>query len=383
MRRDDFVDDAPGELIENLGGQLTFLPNPLPGPINLDLELVSVIEEAQNKLGRVDGLAGSLPDPRIVIQPFLRREAQVSTKIENVITRYEDLATASVESPGVNRSEAVAEALRNEAALHLTLDAVTVHDRTVTTGLLREAHRVLLGPDAPPHLRPGQYRDGQVYLGGGNDRLEDAKFVPPPPHAVGPAMDQLVAFIGDNRTVPPLLRNAMAHYQFETIHPFADGNGRIGRALILMMLCRDGLLRQPTLNPSLHMERHRADYYRHLHEVSTRNKWLAWAKFFVRSLAAAADDALVKIDGIKSLQQRYHDLLYQKGRPATTIRLVNELFARQAIDVPLAAEVLQVNQNSARPHVERLEALGIITEVTGRQRHRIYVAREIIDLIQR
>ena len=383
MRREDFSDDAPGELIDNLEGRLTFLPNPLPGPITLDLELFSLVEEAQNKLGRVDGLAASLPDPRIVTQPLLRREAQDSSKIENVVTRYEDLAAASVRPRAARGSGDLAEALRNEAALHLSLDAITRDGRRVSAGLLREAHRVLLGEgENVHHLQPGTYRHKQALLVSGAGLSGHVKFVPPPPHAVGPAMDALIAFL-DDQTVPPLIRCAMAHYQFETIHPFADGNGRIGRILTLMLLCQDGLLREPALNPSLHMERNRPDYYRHLYEVSTRNKWKAWAKFFVRSIAAAAEDALAKIDGIRALQARYHKMVFETGRPTTAMRLIDELLARQAVDVRLAAEVLDVKPPTARRHVERLEELGILTEITGRGRDRIYVAKEVIDLIQR
>ena len=198
------------------------------------------------------------------------------------------------------------EALRNEAALHLSLDAITLRGRRVSTSLLRQAHRVLLGDGCDPRLQPGEFRSKQAAIVSITGSHVRDKFVPPPAHLVAQAVD--------DRGVPPLIRNAMAHYQFETIHPFADGNGRIGRVLILMLLCQDGLLRQPTLNPSLHMERNRPDYYRHLYEVSTRNKWKAWTKFFVRSIAAAADDALLKIDGIRELQTRYHGMVYEAGR---------------------------------------------------------------------
>ena len=359
MRRADFETLTAGRLIENLDGRLTYVPDPLPVPLVPDYELMALAEAAQNKIGRVDGAAGRLPEPRIVIQPMLRREAQASSRIENVITNYRDLATAPL-GGAVDRPEAVAEALRNEAALHLALDAVQGRGRPISNTLLREVQRVLLGPDANPGLSPGAYRPGQAYLAGPGRRIEDAVFVPPPPHEVPGLMDDLMRFIDERRDVPPLVRNAMVHHQFETIHPFADGNGRVGRALILMLLCQDGLLRRPALNPSLYMERSRRDYYGHMQDARTHGGWYAWVRYFIGCLADAADDALATVDGLVALQGQYHAAVRAAGMPAAVVGLVDDLFVRQAVTMQTAAASAAMTRQGVTPHVAKLERMSIL-----------------------
>ena len=383
MKLADFGPDAPGKLVQNLNGQLAFVPEPLPGPLRLDTELVSLLNEAERGLGRVAGVAGTLPNPAIVTRAFVRREAQLSSKIENFHTSYADLAVAGLTPAApAERPDAVTEVLNNEAALTFALSAIRQDGRRLNSALVRQMHAVLMRGARGASMRPGQYRDRQVFLGAG-DTIDDAAFVPPPTHAVPDLMDGLDAFWEQPSDLPPLVRNAMAHYQFETIHPFLDGNGRTGRALVLLMMCADGQLPHPTLNPSLHMERSRPEYYRRLREVSTLNKWSAWIKFFARSVAAVSDDAIRRIEAIRQLQAQYHARLRQRGRSALLLTLVDHLFVEQAVNIPLAAEHLGgVKFDTAARHVATLVESGILTEVTGRERDRVFVAEEIIRAIQ-
>ena len=382
MHQDDFSNDAPGQFVKNLDGRDTFLPNPLPGPLRLDLELVTVLNEAERGLGRVTGLARTLPNPGLVTRAFVRREAQISSRIEGIITSYESLALAHVAPPAVDEDSPVAEVRNNEEAIDFMLQATQRDGREISVTLLRQMHAVLLRGARDEGHRPGQFRDRQVYIGS-SDNIDDAALVPPPAHLVRDAMESLSTFITSPSDLPPLVRNAMVHYQFEAIHPFADGNGRTGRALILLLMCYDGLLPQPTLNPSLHMERNRPEYYRRLREVSTRNKWSAWIKFFARSIAEAATDAVRRIEAIRTLQAKYHDQLRQRGRSALLLNLVDALFVEQATTIPMAAvQMGDVKYDTAARHVSTLVEAGILTEVTGKERDRIYVAREIIATIQ-
>ncbi len=384
MRREEFAEDSPGEFVSNLDGDLTFVPSALPGPLRLDLELVSLLSEAERGLGRVTGVSQTLPNPELITRAFVRREAQLSSEIENIVTNYASLAAVKVAGAAAVRHEnqdAIAEVLNNEQAITFFLEATKERGRPVTGSLIRDVHAVLLHGARNDAKRPGRYRDRQAFIGSSQD-IAEAKLVPAPAHAVEELMEDLCGFIRTTSDLPPLVRHAMIHYQFETIHPFADGNGRTGRALILLLMCVDGLLPQPMLNPSLHMERERPEYYRRLLEVSTRNKWSAWIKFFARSVAAAADDAVARVEAIRDLQASYHERFRQPGRSVALLQLVDELFVEQATTISLVAERLNVKFGTAARHVKTLEDAGVLTEITGRGRDRVYVAPEIIQIIQ-
>ena len=384
MKRADFASDAPGDLIANLNGDLTFVPHALPGPLRLDNELVSLLSEAERRLGRVSGIASTLPDPTVVTRAFVRREAQLSSRIENTFAELDEMALAAEERPGhlvsATHPDDVREVLNNERAILFALEQVEC-GRPVTVALLKDMHALLMRGTRGQDKRPGQYRNEQVFIGR-TPAIDDAALVPPPWNKVDELMDGLDRYLRGEDDLPQLVRIGMVHYHFETIHPFADGNGRTGRALILLLMCVGGLLPLPTLNPSLHMERERETYYLRLREVSTRNKWMAWIKFFAKSVAVAADDATEKIGAIKSLQADYHARLQQQGRSALTIKLVDRLFVDQVITKPQAAEFLGINFGPATNHVDRLVALGILQPVPGLTNPQVFIAREIIHAIQ-
>ena len=379
MKREDFADDAPGELIANLNGDFTFMPRPLPGPLRLDNELVGLLTEAERRLGRVSGIASTLPDPTIVTRAFVRREAQLSSRIENTFAELDEMALAAGR-PDARQPNDVREVLNNEDAILFALEQVD-RGRPVTASLLKDMHALLLRDTRGQDKRPGQYRDEQVLIGR-TAAIRDAAFVPPPSHTITGLMDDLDRYLQTTDDSPQLVRIGMVHYHFETIHPFADGNGRTGRALILLLMCVGGLLPLPTLNPSLHMERERETYYLRLREVSTRNKWMAWIKFFAKSVAVAADDAIEKIDAIKRLQADYHARLQKQGRSALTLKLVDRLFVDQVISKPQAAQLLGINHTPASNHINHLLKLGILQPVPGLANPQLFIARDIIKAIQ-
>lgn len=388
MQRKDFTPDAPGDLVDNLNGSLTFVPKPLPGPVRLDNELVNLLTAAERALGRVTGATARLPDPGIVTRAFIRREAQLSSRIENTHAELDELAVAAEQqdrgkvprAKNERHGNEIQEVANNQLAIEFAIEQVHV-GRPVSTSLLREMHAMLLQGTRGEALDPGEYRSMQVFIGRGFD-IDDAALVPPPPHVVPELMEQLNAYLQTPDEWQALIRNGMIHYQFETIHPFGDGNGRTGRALILLLMCVDGVLELPTLNPSLHMEREREEYYLRLREVSTRNKWQAWLKFFARSISVAAEDAYAKIDRIVALQADYRTRLQRHGRSALMLKLVDHLFSSPAITKKRAAGVLNASVMTGGKHVEQLVSLGIIEPVAGMNNPQVYIAREIIDAMK-
>jgi Fic family protein len=381
MQATDFQADAHGKLVRNLQGQLTFVPNPLPGPLYLDWELNRLLNAAERAVGRVIGVGQTLPHPSIVVQSFIRREAQLSSRIENTHAQLADLALFAQTQSVEERVPDVREVHNNERALAYGLKSVQERGRAIGVPLIKDMHDLLLRGVRGGDKSAGQFRSVQVFIGR-TERIEDAWFVPAPPGHVPELMDQLAAHIQTPADVPPIARAAMIHYQFEAIHPFEDGNGRIGRVLILLLLCADGLLPLPLLNPSTFLEAHREEYYQHLLDVSQKGAWTDWVKFFARGIESAAVDALDRIDRLKTLQAAYHAKLQKARSSALLLRFVDELFVGQAISTTRAAAVLGVTYAAAQSNIDKLVDAGILREITGQKRNRLYLAEGIINAVK-
>jgi Fic family protein len=277
----------------------------------------------------------------------------------------------------------VREVYNNERALSYGLESVQARGRAIGLPLIKEMHELLMhgvrgvrGGDK----QPGQFRTIRVFIGR-TDRVDEARFVPAPPGKVTELMEQLAAFVSAPSDLPPIVRAAMIHYQFEAIHPFADGNGRIGRVLILLMLCADQVLPLPLLNPSSFLEAQRQEYYDHLLNVSQRGAWTQWVKFFTRGIASAAMDAVDRIDRLKQLQASYYARFQTARTSALLLKLIDELFVHQVITTNCAAEVLGVAYVTAQRSIGKLVASGILREVTGQQRNRLYLADGILNAV--
>src|SRR5437867_571393 len=369
-----------GELIRNLGGQLTYVPKRLPGPLRLDWELNHLLNVAERALGRLVGVGQTLPDPRIVVHSFIRREAQLSSRIENTHADISDLALFE-QAPAVEkRVPDVREVHNNERALTYGLESVQQHGREIGLPLIKDMHDLLVRGVRGGEKRPGQFRNVQVIIGR-TERIDDARYVPPPPGKVHELMEQLESYIKSPGDLPPIARAAMIHYQFEAIHPFEDGNGRIGRVLILLLLCAEKVLPLPLLNPSAFLEAHRDEYYQHLLDVSRKGAWAEWVKFFARGIETAAMDAVVRIDRLRRLQAEYYGKLQTARSSALLLKLVDELFVRQAITTTQAAHVMGVAYVSAQSSIDKLVAAGILREITGQRRNKVYLADGIIAAV--
>ena len=382
MKNKDFTTKAPGKLVRNLQGQMTFVPNPLPPSPSLTLQpaLLRRIGAVDNMLGRLDGKAQALPDRKILIRSFVRREAQLSSYIENTYAKYEEVAAVQQAGRKGVIDEQAYEVLNAEIAINAGVDAVFDRGRPITLTLIRQMHTLLLD-GVRGHETRGKFRECQVYIGNRHQNVEAARFVPAPPHLVTELMEQFERYLPSDENLPAIVQLALLHYQFETIHPFEDGNGRLGRILILLGLCQHKLLTVPLLNASLHFERRRQDYYDTLLGVSTNNDWSNWIAFFVEGLDVAARESMQKLTELSDLQSDYHGRLRSARNSALLLTLIDSLFITPVVTVPQAMQLLNLTYPSAQNSIRKLVAAGILSEMKPRTLPARFVASAILKAV--
>lgn len=381
MDEKDFSDVSPGRLLRTLEGQPSFCPNSLPPALAIDQALQHQLSRADNLLGRLDGMASWLPDPQLLVRSFIRREALLSSNIEDTFAAYEEVARFEIDKNVENANQDVREVYNAEQAITFGLDAVREKGRRISLGLVKEMHSILLNGVRGREIMRGAFRGKEVYIGKKSEGIDAARFVPPPFHLVQELMSDLESFIQADASLHPVVKAGLTHYQFETIHPFEDGNGRLGRVLILLQLCGAKLLNTPALNPSLHFEMHRDEYYDALLAVSTRGEWQGWLTYFARGIATAAEDAIDRLTKIRELRAAYHDLLQSGRNSALLLKLVDNLFVLPVLTVTDAATMLKVTYPSAKLNIQKLIDAGILKE-QKRQMPQTYVAPRILALLR-
>jgi Fic family protein len=312
-------------------------------------------------LGRLQGAAGALPDPKILIRSFVRREAQLSSYIENTFANYEEIAAARQKGARSAKNNQVVETLNAERAIEAGIEAVFKNGYPVTIALLRQMHSILL-KDVRGEECAGVFRAKQVYIGNERDGAAEARFVPPPPLMLDELMSDFEKYLRGNHSLPALIQIAILHYQFETIHPFEDGNGRLGRILILLGLCQHKLLSVPLINASFYFERKKQDYYDALLQVSTQGDWNRWLHFFLDSIRVAASESAEKLAELTSLQRRYHHQLQSVRNSSLLLRLVDNLFIRPVVTISQAAEIMGVSYQGAQNSVQKLIGAEILRQ---------------------
>lgn len=381
MQPTDFKDNIHGKVIRTLQGYAAFVPNPLPAPLSVSWDLARQLSEADRALSELAGVGRTLPNPHLLIGPFMRREAVLSSRIEGTRASISDLFF--FEGSGIVNPQTpdVREVFNYVHALEYGL--ARLKELPVSLRLIREMHARLMEGVRGEHLTPGEFRGSrQNWIGPPGCTLMEATFVPPPEAEMNEAIGELEKYLHAPSPLPPLIRFALIHYQFEAIHPFLDGNGRIGRLLLILLLCAEDLLPEPLLYLSAYFERYRREYYRLLLAVSQSGAWSEWTMFFLRGVAEQARDAIRRSDSLLGLWQDYRKKLQAARASALLLRLVDELFSYPAITIARAAERLNVTRPSAQRNVMKLVKEGILKEATGRQRNRIFVAPAIIDVIQ-
>jgi len=381
VRKDLFSEQSPGDLFPLEENVFAFVPRPLPPSFEMDHELAILLANASLALGRLDGLGHRLPNPHLLIRPFARIEAVGSTRIEGTQASLADLYAAEAEvplfPPGEVRDDAL-EVRNYVRALELGLDLLG--ELPISVRLLREMHAVLMEGVRGRNKAPGELRRGQNWIGGYD--LRSAKYVPPPHHLVPDLLSRLELYINQEHSPHhPLVDLALVHYQFEAIHPFWDGNGRMGRLLITLMLLDKKLLEQPLLYLSSYFEQTRDEYYSLLHRVSTDGDWRSWVAYFLRGIRTQALDALERSARLVELRERYRETLQGVRAGGTLLRVVDHLFARPIFTVRQLETELDISFATANKAVAQLEKAGILTELTGHRRNRLFAANQVLDLL--
>lgn len=383
-----FRDSTPGRLIWVGRGQKAywaFVPNELPPGLDWDEELVLVLAEAERSLGELKGLGQTMPNPHLPVGPFIRREAVFSSRIEGIETDIADLyayeagqlSLPGLGRPGVSESD-VWEVLNYVRALEYGLERMRTSP--VSLRLIRQLHLRLMGGVLGERATPGDFRRSQNWIGRPGCTLHEADFVPPPPTEMHTALDAFEKYLHGDDQYPPLVRLALIHYQFEAIHPFVDGNGRIGRLLVSLLLVQWGLLPLPLLHLSAFFERHRDEYYELLIGVSERGAWKAWLAFFLRGVAEQSGDAMARAKQLQDLQLDWRERL-AGVRSALPLRLADMLFETPLVSIPQVRHALDVTYPTAQNRVDTLVEADILRQVGESSYGKTFVAWEIFDII--
>jgi len=372
-----FKNSPSGKLIRATGGYWAFVPNPLPPRLDWDGALVSLISSADIALGTLSGLGETLPNPHLLIYPFIRREAVLSSRIEGTQSSLSDLLL--FEATKVERQRDVKEVQNYVRAMEYGLKRL--NELPLSLRFIRELHSILMEGVRGEHTTPGEFRQSQNWIGSPGATLDEATFVPPPVTEMQECLGQLEKFLHAETKLPPLAQVALVHYQFETVHPFLDGNGRIGRLLITLLLCQRNVLSKPLLYLSAFFEKHRQEYYELLLKVSSTGAWREWIEFFLRAVAEQSGDAVSRSRRLLELQRNYSQVAREKRLPPTAGQLVELILMKPVLNIKIAQEFLKVSYPSAQNAISSLEEAGILTEITGRKRAKAYAASEILKAL--
>jgi Fic family protein len=379
MNREQFITHDTGHLVKTLDGHEAFVPAPLPPKIDLSFELMHRLSEADHALGTLGGIGRILPNPHLLTQPFLNREAVLSSRIEGTEASATDLALFQAAGlPESNESD-VREVSNYVTALRYGLKRLD--ELPLSLRFLREVHGKLMTGVRGGDRNPGEFRHVQNWIGPAGSRIDNATYVPPPVQEMHAALDQFERFLHDRSPMPVLLRAALVHYHFEAIHPFLDGNGRVGRLLIAFLLHVENVLDQPLLYLSAFFERHRREYYRRLVEVTMKGAWLEWIDFFLRGVTEQAKDAVRRTRELLDLSESYRRKIAPARNAGVLSSMIDSLFASPATTIPSVATNFKMSYPAAKKNVQKLVALHILKPRRA-GRGSVYVAEDVLKIVE-
>jgi Fic family protein len=378
MQPEDFLDPTTGTLIQTPQGPWAFVPAPPPASLTYDTALVLALSAADAALSELSGLGRFLPNPHLLISPYIHREAVLSSRIEGTRAGLADVwldemapATPSPESADVQE-------VRNYVRA-LEYGIPRLSELPLSLRLVRELHAHLMDGVRGGQATPGEFRQSQNWIGRPGSILATATYVPPPPQHMQEALHTWERLLHDETSYPCLVQCALLHEHFEAIHPFLDGNGRVGRLLIPLFLMARGRLSHPLLYLSAYIEAHRDEYYSRLQRVRTCGAWTAWVQFFLTGITQTAQEAIQQAGQLVELREQFRRRIQEKAK---AVALIDRLFENPYLTVARAAEILATSNPTARTAINALTAAGILRETTGRSWGRVYVAQAILDLVQ-
>lgn len=367
-----------GELVSTIEGMRAFVPNELPPNINLG-NIINEFGEASAALGGLSEIGSTISNPYMVIRPLQRNEALRSSAMEGTFSTADDLAL--VEALDETSANDSAREVRNYIrAIDFAIDEINM--LPISHRLIRGMHGVLLEQATKArgsNKRPGEYKIHQNWIGA--RQIQKARFIPPPPAVAQDCMDSLEAFINtDTAPLPPLIATGLSHYQFETIHPFSDGNGRVGRMLITLQLLNKGLLGSPLLYVSPYIEANKDEYIDAMFAVSSQGDWERWLRFFLLAIKESCVETTDTIGRLNKLQERHRGLLHEKSKSMSALSIADHLFEHPVVSITEASKICGTSYQSAKKNVEQLVRLGILQQVRGFENPKLYWAKEVIDI---
>jgi len=379
MKPEHFGQTAPGRLVPTIDGAVAFLPDPLPPRESLDLEpMINLLASASQSLGELAGIGGIMTNPYLLIRPLLRQEAVASSRIEGTITSVRQLALFESGMDVVDEAPDAREVHNYVRALEHGI--ARLRELPVCLRMMNEMHAILLENVADrrgARIRAGEVRSEQNWIGG-STRIRDARYVPPPPQEVMPALDSFEKYMQlPESDLPLLIRLALLHYQFEAIHPYPDGNGRLGRLIIPLILCERKALPLPLLYLSSYFERHRDDYIDLMFDVSAHGLWERWIAFFLRGVEAECRSTVAKIRQLQDMRQDFIRRVQRARSSVLLAQLIDLFFEHPILFVPTIARQLDITYNAAKNNLKRLAEAGIVKEESFKGR-KYWIARDIL-----
>jgi len=382
MDKEALKNSPAGKIIDTQKGYFAFLPNPLPPKVSYDNSLVQLLAEANRNLGNLNGIGTQLPNPTLLIIPYVRKEAVLSSRIEGTQTSLSELFYFEAARKDEQKKEAgrtdVLEVYNYVKALDYGIKRL--ESLPVSLRLIREIHAILMKGTRGQHLTPGEFRRSQNWIGPAGCTLNDATFVPPPVEEMKEGLSDLEKFIHNRDVLDGLIQCAVMHYQFESIHPFLDGNGRIGRLLTILFLCERDYLKYPLLYLSAYFERNRSQYYERLLSVSQKGDWSGWIKFFLKAVADESRDAIDNSKAVLALLDGYRSRVEQKRPSLYVFKLLDLISKNPYISIPRAAKLLKTSFHTAKAAIGKLQSMKILVETTDKEYGKIYCAEELLKI---
>lgn len=371
-----------GTHITNLSGDAaykSFRPSPLPPQLNIDEDMLSLLTGATKALATLDTLATHIPNMNLFVSMYVRKEALLSSQIEGTQATLEDVLDPLIEK---NANQNVADVVNYIKATEFALDRM--NSLPLCNRLLKETHAVLMQGVRGQEKNPGEFRISQNWIGAQGSSIKNARYIPPNPQDMIEAMSDLEKYMNENDNIDVLIKAALIHYQFETIHPFLDGNGRIGRLLITLFLLDKQVLHYPALYISYYLKLNRIEYYDRMSEVRAKDNYEQWVKFFLLAIKESAEEAVDTVHKLSALHDKNVEIIERMGRQAKTARQIFDYLEQNPIiDIGKTAHELSVSFNTASTYINRLVECGILLQTNNSERKRVYSYEDYLSILRK
>lgn len=371
-----------GRFITQPSGYRAFMPAPLPPdpPIAVDDELTRLLSDADRHLGRLDGVASTLPNPDLFVAMYVKQESVLSSQIEGTQSSLDDVLQFEADAAGADVPRDVSEVVNHVNAMNHGLKRLA--ELPLSLRLIREVHERLMHGVRGHERSPGEFRTSQNWIGPAGANLTNATFVPPPPHELGDLLARFERFLHDRNNMPVLVHCALAHAQFESIHPFLDGNGRVGRLLITFLLCERSVLQRPLLYLSHYLKFHRTEYYDRLTAIRAHGDWEGWVKFFLRGISTVSKSATDTARAILAMREAHRKAVTDSTTGKHGLALLELLFEHPVVNISFVEQRLDCSAPTASKLARLFMQLGLLEETTGNQRNRRFRYAPFIGLFE-